>query len=97
MALRHEDAGLAKDNDIWALQANYGLTKDLGLKAAYLKGDVENAEGEDDGWFVGLNYKGAKATAPGTWGVYATYYDLAASTYIANGWNSSYEIGRAHV
>ena len=86
----NEDAGLKDDNDIWALQANYALTKDLGLKAAYLKGDVENSKGEDDGWYAILNYKGAKAAKAGTWGVYAGYYDLAASTYIANGWNSSY-------
>ena len=86
----NEDKALAKDNDIWAVAANYALTKDLGLKAAYLKGDVENAKGEDDGWYAILNYKGAKAAKVGSWGVYAGYYDLAASTYIANGWNTSY-------
>ena len=86
----NEDQGLGKDNDIWAIAANYALTKDLGLKAAYLKGDVENAKGEDDGWYAILNYKGAKAAKVGSWGVYAGYYDLAASTYIANGWNTSY-------
>ena len=86
----NEDTALKDDNDIWALQATYALTKDLGLKAAYLKGDVENSKGEDDGWFAVLNYKGAKAAKAGSWGIYAGYYDMAASTYIANGWNTSF-------
>ena len=84
-----KDDALLDDNNIWALQASYALTKDLGLKAAYLKGDVE-VDGEDDGWYAILNYKGAKAAKVGSWGVYAGYYDLAASTYISNGWNTSY-------
>ena len=86
----NEDTNLKDDNDIWALQATYALTKDLGLKAAYLKGDVENSKGEDDGWFAVLNYKGAKAAKAGSWGIYAGYYDMAASAYIANGWNTSF-------
>ena len=86
----NEDTYLKKDNDIWAIAANYGFDKNVGLKAAYLKGDVENAKGEDDGWYAVLNYKGAKAAKAGSWGVYAGYYDLAASTMIANGWTTSF-------
>ena len=44
----------------------------------------------DDGYYVGVNYKGAKAANPGSWGLYATYNDMAASTYISNGWASSF-------
>ena len=77
------------DNNIWALAANYRFDQDWAVRAAYLQGDVENAEGEDDGYYVGVNYKGAKAAKAGTWGLYATYYDLAASSYISNGWESS--------
>ena len=77
------------DNNIWAIAANYRFDEDWAVRAAYLKGDVENKEGEDDGYYVGVNYKGAKAAKAGTWGLYATYYDLAASTYISNGWESS--------
>lgn len=83
-----DDGTLKEDNKIWAIAANYGLTKDLAVRAAYLKGDVDNKDGEDDGWYAGLNYKGAKAAKAGSWGLYATYYDLAASTYISNGWES---------
>ena len=77
------------DNNIWAIAANYRFDEDWAVRAAYLQGDVENADGEDDGYYVGVNYKGAKAAKAGTWGLYATYYDLAASTYISNGWESS--------
>ena len=81
--------GKKVDNDIWAIAANYAFDKNVGLKAAYLKGDVENAKGEDDGWYAILNYKGAKAAKAGSWGMYAGYYDMAASTVIANGWTTS--------
>ena len=86
----NEDTYLKDDNDIWAIGANYAFDKNVGLKAAYLKGDVENTKGEDDGWYAMLNYKGAKAAKAGSWGVYAGYYDMAASTMIANGWTTSF-------
>ena len=88
----HYLAGTNKkvDNDIWAIAANYAFDKNVAVKAAYLKGDVENTKGEDDGWFATVNYKGAKAAKAGSWGVYAGYYDLAASTIIANGWSNSF-------
>ena len=88
----HYLAGTNKkvDNDIWAIAANYAFDKNVAVKAAYLKGDVENTKGEDDGWFATVNYKGAKAAKAGSWGVYAGYYDLAASTIIANGWSTSF-------
>ena len=86
----NEDLKLGKDNNIWAIGANYAFDKNVGLKAAYLKGDVENTKGEDDGWYAMLNYKGAKAAKAGSFGVYAGYYDMAASTVIANGWSTSF-------
>ena len=84
----NEDKYLLQDNDIWAIGANYAFDKNVAVKAAYLKGDVENAKGEDDGWYAALNYKGAKAAKAGSWGAYAGYYDMAASTMISNGWNT---------
>ena len=72
------------DNEIWGARAEYKLG-DWGLHASYYQGDVENAEGDDDGYIVGLKYKGAKASAPGSYGAYAQYRDMAASAWIANG------------
>ena len=86
-----DDPTLKDDNNIWALAANYRFDQDWAVRAAYLKGDVDDkaVTDGDDGYYVGVNYKGAKAAKAGTWGLYATYYDLAASTYISNGWESS--------
>ena len=85
-----DDAKLNDDNNIWALAANYRFDQDWAVRAAYLKGDVDDkaVTDGDDGYYVGVNYKGAKAAKAGTWGLYATYYDLDASTYISNGWES---------
>ena len=86
-----DDAKLGEDNNITALRANYKFDNDWAVRAAYLKGDVDDGVSDgDDGYYVGVNYKGAKAAKAGSWGLYATYYDMAASTYISNGWASSF-------
>ena len=86
----NEDTYLGQDNDIWAIGANYAFDKNVGLKAAYLKGDVDLKKGGDDGWYAVLNYKGAKAAKAGSFGVYAGYYDMSASTMLSNGWNTGF-------
>ena len=71
------------DNNIWSLAANYGIAKDLTLGAMYLKGDSDkDAKHDDDGYVVTLAYKGAKASAPGSWGLTAKYYDQGCQTYV---------------
>ena len=69
---------------------------DVNLSAMYLKGDAsyqdkdldvafDNTNGyDDDGWTVGLTYKGAEASEAGSWGLFANYYDLGMGTYIAH-------------
>ena len=86
----NEDTYLGQDNDIWAIGANYAFDKNVGLKAAYLKGDVDLKKGGDDGWYAVLNYKGAKAAKVGSFGAYAGYYDMSASTMLSNGWNTGF-------
>lgn len=59
----------------------------------YLKGDA-SAEGvsssdidkalDDDGWTVGLTWKGAEADKAGSYGLFANYYDQGAQTYVAH-------------
>ena len=39
-----------------------------------------------------MAYKGAKASAPGSWGIYANYYDMPALTYLDNT-NNTYTNG----
>ena len=83
------------DNGIW----HAGLSYDIGhfnLSAMYLKGDLSadklggNAQPaidkylDDDGFVIGLAYKGAKAEDAGSWGAWAKYYDQGAQTYVAH-------------
>ena len=85
-----------KDNKIWNVGLAFDLAKDLRLTADYLKSNVDSRTyaGEedilfdgDDGVVVGLNYKGAKASKPGTYGIYANYYDQSRGTVIAHTMN----------
>ncbi|CAK7052772.1 S-layer homology domain-containing protein [uncultured Phascolarctobacterium sp.] len=75
------------DNAIWFVGAGTEFG-DFGLNAMYLKGDVSTPIGDtdkgDDGWTVGLTYKGAEAAEKGTWGLFANYYDQGLQTYLAH-------------
>ena len=86
------------DNKIWNVGVAFDLAKDLKLTADYLKSDIDGVSYEgtevffddDDGYIIGLNYKGAKANEPGSYGIYANYYDQARSTVIAHTMNGFY-------
>lgn len=76
------------DNGIWNLSANYKFG-DFTLGATYLHSDVDvyNSPYNDvdtNGYVVGLNYKGADKNKPGTWGLFANYYDQGAGTFVAH-------------
>ena len=79
------------ENAIWYVGADYTMG-DVTLNAMYLKGDM-SAPGavdkfvdglDDDGYQVGLSYKGAEASEAGSWGLFANYYDQGAQTYLAH-------------
>ena len=77
-----------EDNAIWYVGADYTMG-DVNLSAMYLKGDlshngVDDKVLDDDGWTVGLTYKGAEASEAGSWGLFANYYDLGGQTYVAH-------------
>ena len=86
--LGKDSIGKGLDNAIWYVGADYTMG-DVNLSGMYLKGDmsyndVEEKVLDDDGWTVGLAYKGAEATEVGSWGLFANYYDLGGQTYIAH-------------
>ena len=86
--LNKDDIGKGLDNAIWYVGADYTMG-DVNLSGMYLKGDmsyndVDEKVRDDDGWTVGLAYKGAEATEAGSWGLFANYYDLGGQTYIAH-------------
>ncbi len=72
---------------------NVGLTLPVApktvLKAEYMHGDSSNnVKGDDNGYIATLAYAGAKASAPGSWGLWATYYDQPAQTYFKPTFNT---------
>jgi hypothetical protein len=87
------------DNGIWHAGLSYDMGH-FNLSAMYLKGDLsadklnDMKDGEinkaidqyldDDGFVIGLSYKGAKAEDAGSWGAWAKYYDQGAQTYVAH-------------
>ena len=81
------DNGLSQE--IWNVGVALPVVKDLKLSAEYMHGDADEVEGDNNGWVAGLAYKGAKAAKPGSWGVYANYYDMPGLTYL-NNTNDSY-------
>ena len=73
------------NQDIYNVGAALPIAKDLKLSAEWLYGSSDEDEGMDNnGWVAGLAYKGAKASQPGSWGVYANYYDMPGMTYLDN-------------
>lgn len=81
------------DNGIWNVTAAYKMG-DVTLHGAYLNSDVEEADmneyvtgkkaNDNDGYVVGLAYKGANRNQIGSWGVWANYYDQGMGTFVAH-------------
>jgi hypothetical protein len=71
---------------IWYAGLDFNFTEDLGLNTTYLKGNRDRLAGgetiDDDGFVIGLSYKGAEEKKPGTWGLAANYYRQGRSTYL---------------
>ena len=80
------------DDQIWTAAATYN-TGDFKIGGMYLHGDndyVDDQNGDDDGWVATLGYKGAQASKPGSWGLFAKYYDQGGATYINHTMNGVY-------
>ncbi len=79
------------DNKVWYVGGKYTVGA-VGLSAMYLKGKLEDTiedheydrDWEKDGYVIGLDYKGAKASDPGSWGLWAKYYNQGMNTYLAH-------------
>ena len=74
-------ADTLNDNEIWNVGVAVPVVEDLKLTAEYLHGD-DQRDGDNNGWVAGLAYKGAKASTPGSWGIYANYYDQPQATFL---------------
>ena len=89
-AVRYYRADTVADNEIVEVALSGEIAKDLTLRGSWFNGTINNAteatvnngSADTNGWLVGLSYAGAKASEPGTWGVYATYSDRPMATYL---------------
>ena len=83
-AVRYYKADNWRDNQIWEASVAGEIAKDLTLKGSYFFGDSDQSriDGDDSGYLVGLSYRGAKASQPGSWGVYANYSDRPLATFL---------------
>ena len=81
-AIRYYNADTNRQNEIWEASVAGEIAKDLTLKGSYFYGDSDSFNGDDSGYLVGLAYRGAKASQPGSWGLYANYMDRPLSTYL---------------
>ena len=79
-----------EDNKIWSVAAGYAFDKNVKLDAIYMHSNLDGVGDDQDGYVVGLNYKGAKAAATGSFGLYAKYYDQASTTIMAHTMNGEY-------
>ena len=81
-------------DNIWTAAATY-KAGDWNVGAMYLHGDadekVNGAEPDNNGWVDKLGYKGATASKPGSWGLFAKYYDQGGATYVAHTMNGNYD------
>ena len=86
-----KDNSVTEDDKIWTVGVAFPLAKDLKFGAQYLKSDVDKLNAtdvDDDGYVLSLNYKGAKATKAGSYGIYAKYYDQPVGSYLAHTMNA---------
>ena len=79
------------DNSILGIDVKFPIVKDLTLEGLWLKADNEDGAGNDQGVFAMLKYKGAKANKPGSWGVFAKYWNQAGTTVLSNGDDNNFQ------
>ena len=80
-----------QDNKIWTAGVGFDLAKHVGFTASYFDSNLDDKDKNDDGFVLGLNYKGAKAAQAGSWGMSAQYFDLASTVSVAPGFDADYE------
>ena len=69
------------EQEIWNVGATLPVAPKTVLKAEWMNGDSKVA-GDENGYVATLAYAGAKASAPGSFGVWATYFDQPANCYV---------------
>jgi hypothetical protein len=75
---------------IWNVGAKYDFNGKASLGAIYMKSNVDAGDADTKGWVVTGTLAGAKASKPGSWGLWAKYYNQGLGTVIAHTMNGVY-------
>ena len=77
--VKYYKADSEREQDIWEIALKGEIAKDLTLRGSWFYGSSDGydrvtsrynvADGDDNGYLVGLSYRGAKASQPGSWGL----------------------------
>ncbi len=73
-------------NTIWTVGGNYNFSN-FGIGAMYLASSLRDSKGDKNGYVFSVNYGELKAYRPGTYSLFAKYYNQPQYTYIAHGMN----------
>lgn len=73
-------------NTIWTIGGDYNFSN-FGLGAMYLGSSLKDNNGKNNGYVFSFNYGDLKTYRPGTYGIFAKYYNQPQDTYIAHGMN----------
>lgn len=79
------------DNKIWTVGGSIDLNNNAKVHGEYLKSNFAANASDDDGFVVGLNYKGAEANKKGSYGIWAKYYDQDRFTYVSHTANAVHD------
>ena len=74
-------------NTIWNIGGNYNFS-DFSIGAMYLGSSLKDSKGNSDGYVFSLNYGDLRTYRPGTYSMFAKYYNQAKGTYISHGMNA---------
>lgn len=80
-----EDELLYEGQKTYEIGINYAFTDKFKVGANYYNGTndfVDEVDYDKNGWQVSVDYRGAKAAQPGSWGLWARYMDRPMGTYL---------------
>ena len=77
-------AKLMEEKEVYNINLGMNVAKDLHLAYEYMWGDEKyNENVSKDGFVVRLDYKGADASVPGTYGVHAQWFDQPVNAFLS--------------
>lgn len=89
------DVDCALGTKIWDVCLSYPFTKNVRLTGEYFNGDGDlttGKSGDKNGYEVKLQYKGVKASDPGSWSCHAVYSDRPFATMMSQSTFAGYAV-----